>query len=74
MEDFVLQTSLRNKFRRLAYASFEVLDRDVRKPHENPALGVLLCTSKDDEVVEYVLNRGISDSTARQETATGQVV
>lgn len=38
----------------------EALDRDERKPHENPAIGVLLCASKDDEVVEYVLNRSLS--------------
>ncbi|MCU1751066.1 YhcG family protein [Pseudomonas sp. 6D_7.1_Bac1] len=38
----------------------EALDRNVRKPHENPALGVLLCASKDDEVVEYTLNRSLS--------------
>lgn len=38
----------------------EALDRDHRKPHENPALGVLLCASKDDEVVEYALNRSLS--------------
>jgi predicted nuclease of restriction endonuclease-like (RecB) superfamily len=38
----------------------EVLDRDERKPHENPAIGVLLCASKDDEVVEYALNRSLS--------------
>jgi hypothetical protein len=29
----------------------EALDRDVRKPHENPSIGVLLCASKDNEVV-----------------------
>jgi predicted nuclease of restriction endonuclease-like (RecB) superfamily len=38
----------------------EALDRDVRKPHENPAIGVLLCASQDDEVVEYALNRSLS--------------
>jgi predicted nuclease of restriction endonuclease-like (RecB) superfamily len=38
----------------------EALDRNVRKPHENPALGVLLCASRDDEVVEYALNRSLS--------------
>ncbi|POA29839.1 MULTISPECIES: YhcG family protein [unclassified Pseudomonas] len=38
----------------------EALDRNVRKPHENPALGVLLCASKDNEVVEYALNRSLS--------------
>jgi hypothetical protein len=38
----------------------EALDRDIRKPHENPAIGVLLCASQDDEVVEYSLNRSLS--------------
>jgi len=38
----------------------EALDRDLRKPHENPAIGVLLCASKDDEVVEYALSRSLS--------------
>jgi hypothetical protein len=38
----------------------EALDRDVRKPHENPAIGILLCASQDDEVVEYALNRALS--------------
>jgi len=38
----------------------EALDRDVKKSHENPAIGVLLCASKDDEVVEYTLGRTLS--------------
>ena len=38
----------------------EALDRDVKKPHERPAIGVLLCASKDDEVVEYALSRSTS--------------
>lgn len=38
----------------------EALDRDHKKPHENPAIGVLLCASKDDEVVEYALGRSLS--------------
>lgn len=38
----------------------EAIDRDVKKPHENPAIGVLLCASKDDEVVEYALSRSLS--------------
>jgi len=38
----------------------EALDRDVRKSHEHPAIGVLLCASKDDEVVEYSLSRTLS--------------
>lgn len=35
----------------------EALDRDVKKAHERPSIGVLLCASKDDEVVEYALAR-----------------
>jgi predicted nuclease of restriction endonuclease-like (RecB) superfamily len=38
----------------------EALDRDLKKSHENPAIGVLLCASKDDEVVEYALSRTAS--------------
>ncbi|OJW01346.1 MAG: hypothetical protein BGO52_07330 [Sphingobacteriales bacterium 44-61] len=38
----------------------EALDRDVKKPHENPSIGVLLCKSKENEVVEYALSRNIS--------------
>jgi predicted nuclease of restriction endonuclease-like (RecB) superfamily len=38
----------------------ETLDRDVKKPHERPSIGVLLCASKDKEVVQYALNRSLS--------------
>ena len=38
----------------------EALDRDVRKPHEGPSIGVLLCATKDSEVVEYALSRSLS--------------
>ena len=38
----------------------EALDRDVRKPHENPSVGLIFCTSKDDTVVEYALNRSLT--------------
>ena len=38
----------------------EALDRDVRKEHEQPSIGVLLCASKNDEIVEYALSRSLS--------------
>jgi len=38
----------------------EALDRDVKKKHENPSVGVLLCKQKDNEVVEYALSRNLS--------------
>ncbi len=44
----------------------EALDRDVKKPHENPSIGVLLCRDKDDEVVEYALSRNLSPALIAQ--------
>lgn len=38
----------------------EALDRDVKKPNENPSVGLVLCTGKDDTVVEYALSRTMS--------------
>ena len=38
----------------------EGLDRQVRKPEENPSVGLLLCASKNDEVVEYAMSRTLS--------------
>ncbi len=44
----------------------EALDRDVKKPHENPSIGVLLCRDQDDEVVEYALSRNLSPTLIAQ--------
>jgi predicted nuclease of restriction endonuclease-like (RecB) superfamily len=38
----------------------EALDRNVRQSHEGPSIGVLLCATKDYEVVEYALSRAAS--------------
>lgn len=38
----------------------EALDRDVKKPHENASVGLILCKAKNDEVVEYALSRSLS--------------
>jgi predicted nuclease of restriction endonuclease-like (RecB) superfamily len=38
----------------------EALDRDVRKPNERPSIGLLLCATKDKDVVEYALSRSLS--------------
>ena len=38
----------------------EALDRDVKKPSENPSVGLILCTKKDIAVVEYALSRSLS--------------
>jgi predicted nuclease of restriction endonuclease-like (RecB) superfamily len=44
----------------------EALDRDVKKPHENLSIGVLLCRDKDEEVVEYALSRNLSPTMVAQ--------
>ena len=38
----------------------EALNRDVRKPHKNPSVGLLLCATKDKEAVEYAIDRVLS--------------
>ena len=38
----------------------EALDRQVKKENENPSVGLVLCASKDDEVVEYAMSRTMS--------------
>ena len=35
----------------------EALDREIKKENENPSVGIILCASKDDEVVEFALSR-----------------
>ena len=44
----------------------EALDRNVRKVHEGPSIGILLCASKDNEVVEYALSRSLSPTLIAQ--------
>lgn len=38
----------------------EALDRQVKKVNENPSVGLLLCASKNNEVVEYSMSRTMS--------------
>jgi len=38
----------------------EALDREHKKANENPSIGVILCTDKDDDVVEIAMSRNLS--------------
>ena len=38
----------------------EALDRQEKKENENPSVGVILCSSKDEKVVEYAMSRSLS--------------
>ena len=46
----------------------EALDRDIKKENENPSVGIILCKSKDDEVVEFALNRSLSPALVSEYT------
>ncbi|MDR2103530.1 MAG: PDDEXK nuclease domain-containing protein [Treponema sp.] len=47
----------------------EALDRNHKKGNENPSVGVILCADKDDEVVEYALQRNLSPVLVAEYTA-----
>jgi predicted nuclease of restriction endonuclease-like (RecB) superfamily len=38
----------------------EALDQDIKKPHENSSIGILLCKEQDSQVVKYCMNRSLS--------------
>jgi hypothetical protein len=38
----------------------ENLDQDIKKAHENPSVGIILCKEKDDEIVRIALSRSLS--------------
>ena len=38
----------------------EALDRDVKKVNENPSVGIILCSSKDKDVIEYSMSKNMS--------------
>lgn len=40
----------------------EALDRDIKKENENPSVGIILCSSKDKEVVEYSMSKNMSQT------------
>lgn len=40
----------------------EALDRDVKKEQENPSVRVILCSSKDEDVVEYSISKNMAQT------------
>ena len=46
----------------------EALDRQEKKQNENPSVGVILCASKDKQVVEYAMSRSMSPTMVSQYT------
>lgn len=46
----------------------EALDRDHKQPHENPSIGIILCKSKEDEIVEIAMSRSLSPTKVAEYT------
>ena len=46
----------------------EALDRENKKENENPSVGIILCATKDDEVVEFALSRSLSPTLVAEYT------
>ena len=44
----------------------EALDSKVKKEHEKPSIGIVLCKNRDTEVVEFALRRTISPALVAQ--------
>jgi len=42
------------------------LDNNVKKPHENPSIGIIMCRTKDENIVEISLNRSTSTTIISQ--------
>lgn len=38
----------------------EALDRQEKKINENPSVGIILCSSKNEKVVEYAMSRSMT--------------
>ena len=50
----------------------EALDRNVKKDYENPSVGIILCSSKDKEVVENKLDKDNKDVEKIRDDADAQ--
>lgn len=46
----------------------QLLDRQEKKKNENPSVGVILCASKNEQVVEYAMSRSMSPTMVSQYT------
>lgn len=44
----------------------EALDRQEKKENENPSVGVILCSGKNEQVVEYAMSRSMSPTMVSQ--------
>lgn len=40
----------------------------MKKPNENPSVGLILCANKDDAIVEYALSRSMSPTMVSEYT------
>lgn len=61
-KEFYIRMCIKNNY------TARELDRQERKENENPSVGVILCASKDEQVVEYAMSRSMSPTMVSQYT------
>ncbi len=44
----------------------EALDRQEKKHNENPSVGIILCTDKNEKIVEYTMSRSMSPTMVKE--------
>ncbi len=68
---FYLKLSIKNNYSKREFKAeylrkmnlyLEALDREVEKEQENPSVEVILCSSKDEDVVEYSISKNMSQT------------
>ena len=68
---FYLKLSIKNNYSKREFEAeylrkmnlyLEALDREVEKEQENTSVGVILCSSKDEDFVEYSISKNMSQT------------
>ena len=68
---FLFKLSIKNNYSKREFKAeylrkmnlyLEALDREVEKEQENPSVGVILCSSKDEDVIKYSISKNMSQT------------
>ena len=67
-EDFWLTQKSMAKLFKVGVNTINYKENQIDKKNENPSVGVILCASKDEQVVEYAMSRSMSHTMVSQYT------
>ena len=59
-KEFYIRMCIKNNY------TARELDRQEKKENENPSVGVILCSSKNEQIVEYAMSRSMSPTMVSQ--------